>query len=115
KAQDAFSGTARYYANFRIPYPEQLLSRLRESANITGNGELLDLGCGTGEIAVPMSRYFRKVTGVDLEPEMIQQAKLRAEREQRKNVRWCVASAEDLDAPPHSFELVTIGAAFHWM
>jgi len=38
-------------------------------------GAILDLGCGTGNHAIPLARQGYRVTGVDRSPEMIAQAK----------------------------------------
>ena len=112
---DLFTGTARYYAQFRIPYPETLLSRLRAATTPTGTGRLIDLGCGTGEIAVKLSPYFRDVVGVDPNPGMLDEARARAARAECRNVAWRLHTAEELMLEPASVELVTIAAAFHWM
>ncbi len=114
-AIDLFSGTSKYYSRFRVPYPETLFSQLLETVGVTGEGQLLDLGCGTGEIAVPLSPYFFNVTAVDRDPSMLTEAKLRARERGSKNIQWHLSYAEEFEAPTQSFELVTIGAAFHWM
>lgn len=110
-----FSGTAEYYRRFRVPYPEVLLSRLCSKAGLSGHGRLLDLGCGTGEIAVPLAPWFAEVVGVDVEPEMLQEAAKRAVAAGCSNIHWYQGSAMDYVAPQQSFELITIGSAFHWM
>jgi SAM-dependent methyltransferase len=109
----AFAGTARYYASYRPPYPDELLSRLRLAAGTTGNGVLLDLACGPGRIAIPMAPHFRSVLAVDVEPEMIAVGELSATRCGATNIDWRVTRAEQLEFSPASVELVTIGEAFH--
>ena len=110
---DLFSGTAEAYARYRPPYPGNLLDDLRHRAGVTGQGRLLDLACGPGRVALPLARYFRKAWAVDQEPEMIEVGRARAERQGLTNIRWMVGPAEDVEAPPGSFELITIGEAFH--
>jgi hypothetical protein len=39
---------------------------------VTGRGRLIDLGCGTGELALRLCSSFRDVWAVDLEPEMVE-------------------------------------------
>ncbi len=112
-AADAFAGTAQYYARYRVPYPQELIDDLRERSGITGDGKLLDLGCGPGRIALRMSPFFRKVWAIDFEPEMIEVGRVEAKKHHVRNVRWIVGRAEDVEAPPDSFELITIGEAFH--
>jgi len=112
---DLFHGTADYYARYRPPYPTQLLDWVRAEARVSGTGELLDLGCGTGEVAIPLSPHFQRVTAVDQEPDMIARAEVKAGERGIRNIRWLVGAAEQVDVPPGSMELVTIGSAFHWM
>lgn len=38
-------------------------------------GCALDYGCGVGRVLAPMSRYFMRVTGVDVSPDMLTEAK----------------------------------------
>lgn len=110
---DLYSGTAEDYARFRPPYPDELLADLRHRAGVTGDGRLLDLACGPGRVTLPLAAHFREVWAVDLEPEMIDVGRARAERQGLTNVRWLVGRAEDVEAQPGSFELITIGEAFH--
>ena len=50
----------------------ELLPLLR--AHRLGNGAALELGCGLGRLAFPLSHYFDRVLGVDISKEMIQRA-----------------------------------------
>ena len=108
-----FAGTARYYAAYRVPYPRELLDDLRSRARASGSGRLLDLGCGPGRAALAMAPFFQEVWAVDWEPEMIEVGQEEAGQRGVTNVRWIVGRAENLEAPPGSFELITIGEAFH--
>jgi SAM-dependent methyltransferase len=110
---DAFRGAAEYYDRFRPPYPQALIDELRGGAGVTGDGRLLDLACGTGELALRLHPAFREVWAVDLEPEMVEVGRAKAARMDAGNVRWTVGRAEDVTAPPGSFELITVGNAFH--
>ncbi len=108
---DAFKGTARHYERFRPPYPEVLLADLRARTGVTGKGRLLDIACGTGQIARPLAPFFREVWALDREPEMLEVGKREAGDD--SNISWREGMAEDLVAPADHFELVTIGNAFH--
>ena len=102
-----FGGTAWYYARFRPGYPQELLDRLAAAAGLDGTGRLLDLGAGTGYLAVPLARYVEEVVAVDPEPEML--------AELPPGIRTVQARAEDVDESWGEFRLATIGRAFHWM
>ncbi|WP_417385537.1 class I SAM-dependent methyltransferase [Gimesia sp.] len=110
-----FEGTVPYYVRYRVPYPEALLSEVCEQAQLTGRGKLLDLGCGPGELAIRLAPRFQEVTAVDPDAEMLAAAQQKAREQQVSNIQWLNQSAEQFSAEPDSFELVTIGAAFHWM
>jgi ubiquinone/menaquinone biosynthesis C-methylase UbiE len=97
---------------FRLPYPPdtfELLLRLMVDRPRT----LLDLGCGTGEIARPLARSVARVDAVDFAAEMIAVGQ-RREGGDNPRIRWQVAKAEDaeLDAP---YSLITGGQSLHWM
>ena len=111
--EDAFEGTATYYARYRVPYPKALIDDLIERAGISGDGRLLDLACGPGRIAIPLSPSFSEVWAIDLEPEMVEVGKKEAKRRKSTNIRWMIGKAEELEAEPGSFQLITIGEAFH--
>jgi SAM-dependent methyltransferase len=58
----------------------------------TLGGPLLDLACGTGRVALRMAAQGYQVTGVDIIPEMIAQARQKA-AERAVSVEWVVADA----------------------
>jgi SAM-dependent methyltransferase len=105
-----FKGAASYYARYRPGYPQELLERVAERAGLDGTGRLLDLGCGTGNVAIGLAGRVDEVVAVDVEPEMLAEVRKAAPA----NVRTVEARAEDVDETWGMFRLVTIGAALHW-
>lgn len=107
-----YEGTSTYYDRFRRPYPQELFDDLYTRLPVSGEGRLLDLACGTGQIALPMRDVFREVVAIDAEFEAIAFAAEKASRLDPPRVRWIVGTAE---SPPvrGSFELIAIGTAFH--
>jgi SAM-dependent methyltransferase len=65
---------------------------LWEEMAVAGAGPVLDLGCGTGRVALHLARRGHRVVGVDLEPELI--ASL-LERGQGLPLEGIVADARD--------------------
>jgi SAM-dependent methyltransferase len=105
-----FRGAASYYARYRPGYPAELLARVAAWAGVDGTGRLLDLGCGTGNVAIPLAAYVEEVVAVDVEPEMLAEVRKVAPA----NVRTVEARAEDADVSWGVFRLATVGAALHW-
>lgn len=105
-----FQSAAPYYARYRPGYPAELLALVADRAGLDGAGRLLDLGCGTGNVAIPLAAYVGEVVAVDVEPEML--AELR--QDAPSNVRTVEARAEEVDESWGTFRLATIGAALHW-
>jgi ubiquinone/menaquinone biosynthesis C-methylase UbiE len=109
---DLYRGTAVYYDRFRPPYPAELLDDLRRRLPVSGSGRLLDLACGTGQIALPLAGDFAEVWAVDQEEESVAYGKVKAERQGIANISWVVGAAEEISLDV-SFELIAIGNAFH--
>jgi SAM-dependent methyltransferase len=104
-----FTGTAHHYARYRPGYPSELIRLLAERAGLDGSSRVLDLGCGTGQIAIPLAAYAGEVVAADAEQEMLD------ELDAPPNVRKVLARAEEVDESWGRFDLVAIGNAFHWM
>ncbi len=111
-AADLFRGTAGHYDRYRLPYPEAMLTDLVRRAGVSGRGRLLDLACGTGQLAFPLRHWFRQVWAVDQEPDMVEVVRAKAAAQGAGDVRPIVSDAETLDAEPGYFELAVIGNAF---
>ena len=116
--RDTFRGTAWYYSRYRRPYPREFLGSVVDRLGLDGTGRLLDLGCGTGRLTIPLSVYFEEVVALDPEPEMLEEARIQLREGAGSNIRWRLAGSAELDrlAPEvGSFRLATMGNAFHWM
>lgn len=110
---ETFAGMAEDYARYRLPYPRVLLDEFMAEAKLPAEPRLLDLACGPGRAALPIADRFAEVWAVDQEPDMVEAGRREASRLGIPNVRWLISRAEDLVAPASSFDLVTIGEAFH--
>jgi ubiquinone/menaquinone biosynthesis C-methylase UbiE len=97
------------FAKFMEPGALKLL----EDWQIPEGLSLLDVGCGAGQIAIPAARAGISATGVDIAPNLIEQARARAAAEGLK-VQFDEGDAEDLPYPDASFDVVVslVGAMF---
>lgn len=111
--RDLYWGTARYYDRFRAPYPQNLIDDLAQRAAADGTGRLLDLACGTGQLAGALHGYFAEVLAVDQDPGMVAAAQAKAAAAGIGSIRFRACAAQELSAPAESFDLVVIGNAFH--
>lgn len=116
--RDLFRSTAWYYARYREGYPAGFFETLKQKFELSQNDRVLDLGCGTGQIAIPISVYVKEVVAMDPEPEMISEGTEQAGLKNCRNIRWVLGGSDDLPVLRNTlstFKLVTIGTAFHWM
>lgn len=85
------------YANFAsvydrlmqdVPYTEWIryLNRLFEKHGITPES-ILDIGCGTGNVTLPLAEMGYNLTGLDMSAEMLAVAESKA-REKNLNIKW---------------------------
>ena len=110
---DLYRGTAEDYDRFRVPYPPELTGDLASRAGADGRGRLMDLACGTGQLAFGLCGGFAETWAVDQEPDMVGLARRKATAAGLRGIRFAVSPAEELSAPDDHFDLVTIGNAFH--
>jgi SAM-dependent methyltransferase len=97
---------AAWYDVHYIPrLPAALVRHLVRELALDGRGTLLDLECGTGDLALRMADWFESVIAVDPQWEKLAEARRLAEEQQTRTIRW-VGSFDDLDQRPGSFRLV---------
>jgi SAM-dependent methyltransferase len=109
---------AGFYQRYRRGYPAKVIDGLVEAFGLTRDDVVVDLGCGTGQLALPLAERVRAVIGMDPEPDMLAEARRVAA--DRSNLSWMVGS--DADVPvlgnllgKECLSAVTIGQALHWM
>lgn len=72
---------------------ERLYAKAKEYARLSGKETLIDLYCGAGTIGLSMADKCRKLIGVEIIPEAIENAKRNAARNGVKNARFICADA----------------------
>jgi len=111
-----FCGKAGYYARYRRPYPPGVFDTLISRSGIVPPARILDLGCGTGNMAIPLAERGFLVHAVDPEPEMLAEGHRRASAMHLEEISWHSGSdgtLTSLGLP--RFRLCTMGLSFHWM
>jgi len=92
-----------------IGEPQPAIVELQRAGLITGN--VLDVGCGTGEHTILLTRLGYDVLGVDFAPHAVEQARVNA-AEHGVDARFEVADAMNLDAQP-GYQTIVDSALFH--
>ena len=94
-------------------YMEQGARIFYEQLDIPAGCQLLDVACGSGQVALWAARDGVNATGVDIAPNLIQRAQARAKAE-GLNARFMEGDAEALPFEDGSFDVVTslVGAMF---
>lgn len=110
-----FAGTAWHYARYRPGYPQAFVDDLVTGLSLDGTRRLLDLGCGTGQLTIPLAPHVAEAVGMDPEPEMLTEAAKSARAAGITNVTWAQGNSADLPGDFGRFLLVTMGRSFHWM
>ena len=92
---------------------EESLRLLIEMAQLSGEDTALDVACGTGMVACAFATIASRVTGIDITPAMLEQARLLAQRCGLTNLIWREGDIETLPFPDNEFSVVVSRFAFH--
>jgi len=98
---------------FRYTYPPETFEILLSLIAGPTGAAVLDVGCGTGNIARPLAPQVRRVDAVDFAAEMVSVGR-GLPGGAHPHIRWQVARAEEavLDPP---YALIVGGQSLHWM
>jgi len=91
-----------------IGEPQPAIIELEQAGQI--HSKVLDIGCGTGEHTILLTRLGYDVLGVDFSPHAIQQARANAKRK-GVDARFEVADAMNLGEP--GYQTIVDSALFH--
>jgi SAM-dependent methyltransferase len=81
-------------------------ARLVRFANVRPGQKVLDVGCGTGVVAITARRAGAVVTGVDLTPELLAVAKENAAIGEVDDIGWKEGDVENLPFRDEEFDVV---------
>ena len=94
------------YARFRPVYPDRLAKFLVSAS--PDKRLALDVGCGSGQLALLLAENFERVVGIDPSADQL------AHAAQHERVEYRCAAAERLPLPDGSVSLVAAAQAAHW-
>jgi len=96
-----------------LPGHSQSMQMLIELSGVSGLDDVLDVACGPGLVACEFAPHARCVTGIDITPQMIEQATKRQKDKQLSNLSWQVGDVSPLPFPDAHFSIVLTRYSFH--
>ncbi|MGX4587646.1 23S rRNA (uracil(1939)-C(5))-methyltransferase RlmD [Paenibacillus chitinolyticus] len=91
-----FAISARSFFQVNPVQTEALYGKALEYAGLTGGETVVDAYCGIGTISLFLAKHAKKVYGVEIVPEAIEDAKRNAELNGIRNAEFAVGGAEDV-------------------
>ena len=87
---------------------------VEKQIDLLSDKEILDFGGGTGLLTLPLSKQAKSVTLVDISEKMLEQARLKAEQQDIKNIQFF---EQNLLEPPleQQFDLIVVCRVLHHM
>lgn len=89
-----------------------MAAHLVEAGHVSATTPVLDVGCGTGYVAITAARRGAAVTGLDITPAMLTEARKNADVAGVENVRRREGTATDLPFEDEAFD-VTLSSVGH--
>jgi ubiquinone/menaquinone biosynthesis C-methylase UbiE len=108
---EQFSQQAVAFAE--MPGHSDSMQMLIEMSGVSGGDEVLDVACGPGLVACAFAPHAKAVTGIDITPGMIEQARGLQGEKQLENLTWQVENVLPLPFPEASFSLVLTRYSLH--
>ncbi len=87
---------------------------VEKQIDLLSDKEILDFGGGTGLLSLPLAKQAKSVTLVDVSEKMLEQARLKAEQQEIKNIQFL---EQDLLENPleQEFDLIVVCRVLHHM
>ncbi|MEN9232801.1 MAG: 23S rRNA (uracil(1939)-C(5))-methyltransferase RlmD [Gloeomargarita sp. DG02_1_bins_92] len=75
---------------------EQLVFHIQKHLNLQGNERLFDAYCGIGTMSLPLAHQVQSLTGLEVHPQAVAQARFNAELNQIKNAQFHCGTVAEL-------------------
>ena len=111
---DQFTLQAIPFAKKSARYIDETFEKILSVTEVDKSDIVLDVACGTGSIAVEFARVSRHVTGIDITPAMIEQARVLQKENILNNITWDIGDvSKQLPYQTNSFSIVVTKFSVH--
>jgi len=108
-----WSRRARSWDQHASPALGRVTSAVLAAARVGPGDAVLDLGCGTGQISLPLAALGADVVGIDVSPAMADRLLAEAGRQGLRSVTAVAMPIEKLVLQPGSVDLIVSSYALH--
>jgi SAM-dependent methyltransferase len=108
-----FDQDAELYDRARPGYPAEMLADLAARASIGSASRVLEIGCGTGQLSLPLAKLGCTLVALDIGADLATIARRKLAPYPFAQV--IVAAFEEWLLPPQPFDVVVSATAFHWL
>jgi SAM-dependent methyltransferase len=110
-----FGSAVGYYARYRSGYPPDLVAELAARTGLDGTQAVLDIGCGAGQLTIPLARHARAVVAIDPVAGMLARGRDAAAAAGVSNITWLEGDSGRVAAlAGPGTGLAAFAASFHW-
>lgn len=113
RRRESFDGVVEYYNLYRSPYHQKVVETVIAVSTLHHGSRALEIGCGTGQLSVPLAESRRGPAGS--RPGSRLAALARRNLKQFPNVQVEASSFEAWPLPSQKFDAVVSASAFHWL
>lgn len=105
-----FDKIATSYYDSVPQIPQKYIELVLQTFDIKQENSILDLGCGSGNLAIELAKKTEDVTGIDISKTMIDLAK---KNDIEKKVKWIQMPVEHFDFKKEKYDLIISYESFH--
>ena len=108
-----FNEEARLYDEIRPGYPESLIEDVIKFSEIPEGGDILEIGCGTGQATRPFAERGYSMLCLDIGKDLVAIAANNFRN--FHNVTFIVKSFEDWEPKGQTFDMIIAATSFRWI
>jgi len=113
RRRESFDAAASDYALYRSGYPREVVDDVVTASRLRPGSRVLEIGCGTGQLSVPLAQHGAELVAVELGPNLA--ALARRNLADFPAARVEVSGFEEWPLPADPFDVVVSASALHWI